>query len=80
MCFARLRLVHARLRRGIRHLDRIERNHGIAPTGAKPDGADDGVRTRDLRLGKAPLYQLSYIRTHEKSYGGASSRARQITP
>lgn len=25
-------------------------------------GADDGVRTRDLRLGKATLYQLSYIR------------------
>ena len=25
-------------------------------------GADDGARTRDLRLGKAPLYQLSYIR------------------
>lgn len=26
------------------------------------DGADDGARTRDLRLGKATLYQLSYIR------------------
>ncbi len=25
-------------------------------------GADDGARTRDLRLGKATLYQLSYIR------------------
>ena len=29
-------------------------------------GADDGVRTRDLRLGKAPLYQLSYIRIKRK--------------
>ncbi len=25
-------------------------------------GADDGSRTRDLRLGKATLYQLSYVR------------------
>ena len=25
-------------------------------------GADDGARTRDLRHGKATLYQLSYIR------------------
>ncbi len=25
-------------------------------------GADDGARTRDLRLGKATLYQLSYVR------------------
>ena len=24
--------------------------------------ADDGVRTRDLRLGKPTLYQLSYVR------------------
>ena len=26
-------------------------------------GATDGVRTRDLRLGKPPLCQLSYYRT-----------------
>ena len=26
-------------------------------------GADDGSRTRDLRLGKATLYQLSYVRS-----------------
>ena len=26
------------------------------------DGADDGARTRGLRLGKATLYQLSYVR------------------
>ncbi len=25
-------------------------------------GADDGIRTRDPRLGKPMLYQLSYIR------------------
>jgi hypothetical protein len=24
--------------------------------------ADDGVRTRDLKLGKLALYQLSYVR------------------
>jgi hypothetical protein len=26
------------------------------------DGAGDGIQTRDLRLGKATLYQLSYSR------------------
>ncbi|MFM1758388.1 MAG: hypothetical protein RL193_965 [Actinomycetota bacterium] len=25
-------------------------------------GADDGVRTRDLNLGKVPRYQLRYVR------------------
>ena len=25
--------------------------------------ADDGLRTRDLQLGKLALYQLSYVRT-----------------
>ncbi len=25
-------------------------------------GADDGLRTRDLQLGKLALYQLSYVR------------------
>ena len=29
--------------------------------------ADDGVRTRDLRLGKPTLYQLSYIRVRRDS-------------
>ena len=28
----------------------------------KKDGAEDGIRTRDLRHGKATLYQLSYFR------------------
>ncbi len=26
------------------------------------NGADDGLRTRDLQLGKLALYQLSYVR------------------
>jgi hypothetical protein len=29
---------------------------------ANPRKADDGPRTRDLRLGKPTLYQLSYVR------------------
>jgi hypothetical protein len=28
----------------------------------KGEEADDGVRTRDLKLGKLALYQLSYVR------------------
>ena len=28
----------------------------------KSNGAGDGVRTRDLHLGKVPLYQLSHSR------------------
>ena len=28
-------------------------------------GAGNGVRTRDLKLGKLALYQLSYARTRE---------------
>ena len=34
--------------------------------------ADDGVRTRDLNLGKVPRYQLRYVRI---SCGGKSSAA-----
>jgi hypothetical protein len=29
--------------------------------------ADDGLRTRDLQLGKLALYQLSYVRAREYS-------------
>jgi hypothetical protein len=29
---------------------------------AYPGRADDGLRTRDLQLGKLALYQLSYVR------------------
>ena len=37
--------------------------------------ADDGGRTRDLRLGKPTLYQLSYIRVSGDSKGLATARA-----
>jgi hypothetical protein len=30
--------------------------------------ADDGLRTRDLQLGKLALYQLSYVREWSKFY------------
>ena len=30
-------------------------------------GADDGLRTRDLQLGKLALYQLSYVRVSKYS-------------
>jgi hypothetical protein len=33
-----------------------------APRSGQFDQADDGARTRDLRLGKPTLYQLSYVR------------------
>jgi hypothetical protein len=29
------------------------------------DRADDGLRTRDLQLGKLALYQLSYVRVRQ---------------
>ena len=32
-----------------------------------PHRADDGLRTRDLQLGKLALYQLSYVRVDEHS-------------
>ena len=31
------------------------------------NGADDGLRTRDLQLGKLALYQLSYVRKEANS-------------
>ena len=34
----------------------------MACLSGKPGEADDGSRTRDLRLGKPTLYQLSYVR------------------
>src|SRR3954451_10896817 len=33
-----------------------------------PSEADDGPRTRDLRLGKPTLYQLSYVRAGRRVY------------
>ena len=49
-------------------------------------GADDGVRTRDLLLGKQMLYQLSYVRERGSLYpvpagtgaGGPDRSARRI--
>jgi hypothetical protein len=35
--------------------------HGFLFAGSSCE-ADDGSRTRDLRLGKPTLYQLSYVR------------------
>lgn len=40
-------------------------------------GAGDGVRTRDLHLGKVPLYQLSHSRIDVAKYTIAS-RIMQI--
>ena len=37
----------------------------VAATGT--GRADDGLRTRDLQLGKLALYQLSYVRVSEYS-------------
>ena len=42
-------------------------------------GADDGVRTRDLNLGKVPRYQLRYVRILVTSNQGAKSIARGST-
>ena len=33
--------------------------------GRRKDGAGDGIRTRDIDLGKVALYQLSYSRPTE---------------
>lgn len=35
--------------------------------------AENGVRTRDLRLGKPTLYQLSYFRKSPQSMGGTAN-------
>ncbi len=32
------------------------------------NGAGDGIRTRDINLGKVALYQLSYSRVERKLY------------
>jgi hypothetical protein len=36
---------------------------GIRPSHGKTDGAGNGGRTRDFKLGKLVLYQLSYARS-----------------
>jgi hypothetical protein len=44
-------------------------------------GADDGVRTRDLNLGKVPRYQLRYVRVEGQIYrkSGLSTKVRNAT-
>lgn len=37
------------------------------PLASETTGAGDGVRTRDLKLGKLVLYQLSYTRMNHRS-------------
>ena len=41
-----------------------------------PLGAEDGIRTRDLNLGKVALYQLSYFRTNGRQ---CNASARDVT-
>ena len=49
-----------------------ERVSEFSATGRNPASeaafreADDGLRTRDLRLGKPTLYQLSYVRAERR--------------
>ena len=38
---------------------------GVTAGTAGKRRADDGLRTRDLQLGKLALYQLSYVRVEE---------------
>jgi hypothetical protein len=42
-------------------------NSGVAAPKAFGAGADDGIRTRDLRFTKPLLYQLSYIGNGEEA-------------
>ena len=35
---------------------------------AETDGAGDGIRTRDIDLGKVALYQLSYSRLNGETF------------
>ena len=39
-------------------------------------GADDGIRTRDLRFTKPLLYQLSYVGTEKRGGNMPSARER----
>ena len=52
--------------------------------GGRKDGAGDGIRTRDINLGKVALYQLSYSRSraelivwHEREPLAMSGKARE---
>ncbi len=44
------------------------------------DQADDGTRTRDIRLGKPTLYQLSYVRTPPHSRAGRQAPRNTLDP
>ncbi len=48
--------------------------------GCAPQQADDGGRTRDLRLGKPTLYQLSYVRARAILPAGPGSRSMAPFP
>src|SRR5205807_8768837 len=43
----------------------------------KIDGADDGIRTRDLRFTKPLLYQLSYIGAERAKIASAADRGKR---
>jgi hypothetical protein len=43
-------------------------------------GAGDGVRTRDIKLGKLALYQLSYARLSGNHYSGGVLRCQSKIP
>ena len=47
-------------------------DRGKTYEGSTPDGADDGIRTRDPNLGKVVLYQLSHVRVRQPVYPRAA--------
>ena len=42
--------------------------HGTELCDSEDSGAGDGIRTRDINLGKVALYQLSYSRSPVTDY------------
>ncbi len=65
----------------------ISSGSGFAPVFGVEPGAGDGIRTRDINLGKVALYQLSYSRAGKHCYcravAGSLSKyqgPRQTTP
>ena len=49
-------------RRHTKHLIKKARVSWLGVNSKRKDGADEGIRTLDIHLGKVVLYQLSYIR------------------
>ena len=41
-------------------------------------GAGNGVRTRDIQLGKLTLYQLSYARIADQQYNQSAARRQSV--